>query len=176
MRHFRLVFFIVITIGLLSCNRDKQEVKQETSRERTKENRIFDKADLLTKNQEDSTFILIKDLEKNTGSQIAVITIDTLNGVDINEYSNREFEKLNLGRDLQKDGILLTVALKDKSVRIEVGYGLEKVIKDEIAARIIQNVLLPKFREAEYGQGIYNGVDTIKLLIEKNKDLVGQML
>ena len=122
-----------------------------------------------------SIFYLITDLEREIGSQIAVITIDTLNGVGINEYSIGEIEKLRLGRDMQKDGLLITVALMDKSMRIEVGYGLELIIKDEIAARITRNLMAPKFSEGKFGQGIYDAVDTIKLLIERNKGLVGKM-
>jgi uncharacterized protein len=59
-------------------------------------------------------------------------------------------------------------------MRIEVGYGLEKILKDEIAERICREIMTPKFRQGKYGQGIYLGVVDIKELIEQNKDLVGQ--
>jgi len=160
-----------VTIGLLSCGGDKSAINQETR----KENRIFDQADIFTTQQEDSIFYLIDKLDKEVGSQIVVLTIDTLNGQDLNEFSNYEFEKRQLGRDKERDGILITVVTKEKSMRIEVGYGLERIIKDEIAAQINREVIAPKFREGKFGPGIYNAVDTIKLLIEKNRGLVGKM-
>ncbi|GHN01565.1 hypothetical protein WSM22_30540 [Cytophagales bacterium WSM2-2] len=170
----RLIYLLLlfITTGLFSCGGDGSAINRET----TKENRIIDNADLLTTEQEDSVFYLIDQLDKEIGSQIVVLTIDSLNGQDINEFSNHEFESRRLGRDKELDGLLMTIAVKDKSMRIEVGYGLERIIKDEIASRINRNVIAPKFREGKFGQGIYNGVDTIKTLIEKNKDLVGKML
>jgi len=103
------------------------------------------------------------------------LTIDTLNGQDLNEFSSYEFERRQLGRDKEKDGILITVVTQEKSLRIEVGYGLERILKDEITARINREVIAPKFREGKFGIGIYNAVDTLKLLIEKNKGLVGKM-
>ncbi len=170
MKQFGLLLLPFI-FGLWSCTGNKGDEIGEA----TKENRIFDNANLLTPTEVDSIFYLIEDLDKNIGSQIAILTIDTLNGVDIKDYSIKEAEKLGLGRDKQKDGLLIMVSLKDKSVRIEVGNGLEKIITNGIAARIISDVIVPEFKEGRFGRGIYNAVDTIKVLIEGNKGLVGEM-
>jgi uncharacterized membrane protein YgcG len=105
---------------------------------------------------------------------MVVITIDALNGQTINEYSIQQAERLKIGRKNYNDGILFTAALGDREMRIEVGYGLELIIKDEIAARINRNIIAPKFRERKFGLGIYKGLDSIKYLIETNKSLVGK--
>jgi uncharacterized membrane protein YgcG len=136
--------------------------------------RIYDSAHLLSPPQKDSIYQLILSLEKNVGSQIAVITLDTLIGQSIDVYSIGQAEKWRFGRAAYNDGILLTIVVKNREMRIEVGTGLEKIIKDEIASRINRNVIAPKFRESKYGQGIYWGVDSIKSLIETNKNLVGK--
>lgn len=162
MKQFGLLV-LTFTLGLWSCTADKGN-KMEVA---TQENRIFDHADLLTQTEEDSIFLLIEDLDKTIGSQMAILTIDTLNGMNMNEYSMNEAAKLGLGRDEQKDGLLITVSLKDKSVRIEVGKGLEKIITDPIAARIISDVVVPEFKEGKFGRGLYNAVETIKVMIEK---------
>jgi uncharacterized protein len=138
------------------------------------ENRVIDSAELLSPVQEENIYKLIQELEKSVGSQIAVVTINTLNGQDINQYSVRKAEELSLGRDLYKDGVLITIAYEDKKARIEVGYGLEKILKDEVTAQIIRERLRPKFREQKVYEGIYESVDAIKKLIEENKKLVGQ--
>ena len=80
-------------------------------------------------------------LEKNIGSQIAVLTIETLNGEEINSFSIRTAEEMQLGRDKYLDGVLMTFSLRDRSMRIEVGEGLEKILKDEIAKRICRYIL-----------------------------------
>jgi uncharacterized membrane protein YgcG len=59
-------------------------------------------------------------------------------------------------------------------MRIEVGYGLEKIIKDEIAARINREIMSPRFRKGDYFNGIKEGVEKIKRQIEENRQLVGE--
>jgi uncharacterized membrane protein YgcG len=105
---------------------------------------------------------------------MAVIIIDTLNGQEITDYSINQAIELGVGRVGYSDGIVLTIALKNREMRLEVGRGLELIIKDEIATRIILEVIAPQFRQGKYGLGIYNGLDSVKFLIEKNKALVGE--
>jgi len=166
-----LLIALTLLVALWSCSENKTDKIEEV----IKENRIFDNANLLTPIQEDSIFYLIKDLDTSIGSQIAVLTIDTLNGIPMNDYSIMEADKLGLGRKEQNDGLLITVSLKDKAIRIEVGVGLENIIKDEVAARIISMAMVPKFKEDKFGPGIYDAVYNIKSLIETNKELVGKM-
>jgi uncharacterized protein len=140
----------------------------------TLENSIYDSAKLLSKPQADSVLRLIQELNANIGSQLAVITIDTLNGQEINDYSINQAERLQIGRAAYDDGILLTIAVKNREMRIEVGLGLELIIKDEIASRINRQVIAPEFRKGKCGLGIYKGLDSIKYLIERDRDLVGK--
>jgi uncharacterized membrane protein YgcG len=81
---------------------------------------------------------------------------------------------MGLGRKDYDDGILITVSLADRKTRIEVGPGLEKIIKDEIAARIIREDMGPRFGKDDFFNGIKGAVEKIKTLIEENKELVGQ--
>src|SRR5687767_10159225 len=99
--------------------------------------RVFDSVAILSETEEKDLTYEISTFEKNVGPQIAIIIIDTLNGEKIEEISLRNAEHMRLGRKEFNDGILITLSIKDHNVRIEVGYGLEKIIKDEIAARII---------------------------------------
>lgn len=153
----------------ISCQ--KKEVKSRVS---AIENRVIDEADLLTQKQEETIYSLIAELEKNIGSQLAIVTIGSLKGIDIDQYSIKTSETLMLGREQEKDGVLIVVVYNDRQTRIEVGYGLEKILKDDIAGRIIREILVPKFREQKVYEGLYTAVDSIKSLIEQNKELVGQ--
>jgi uncharacterized protein len=82
-------------------------------------------------------------------------------------------EELRLGRSTHNDGLLIAIVTMERKIRIEVGTGLENIIKDEVAARIIRDDMAPLFRQEKYGQGIYLAVDKITKLIEENKELVG---
>jgi uncharacterized membrane protein YgcG len=135
---------------------------------------VMDRADVISLTAEDSIRNLAVGLEKNVGSQIAVLTVETLNGENINDFSLRTANEMKIGRKDYNDGVLMTFAMKERAMRIEVGTGLEKILKDEIAMSIIADVIAPKFQEQKYGQGIYDGVQRVREMIEENNELVGK--
>lgn len=165
----KLALLIVAAAFCICC--ENSRVKE---RELKIENRVIDHADILTTEQEDSIFSLIKTLDVNIGSQIAVLTIDSLDGQKIEEFSINFLENVGLGRPTHRDGLLITVAHKDRKVRIEVGIGLENIIKDEVAAKFIREDLAPKFREGKFGNGLYIVSEKIVNLIVDNKEKVGE--
>ena len=81
---------------------------------------------------------------------------------------------LGLGRKDKDDGLLFFLAIDDKTVRIEVGTGLESIIKDEVAAEIIREHLAPHFRENKFGLGLEKGIAASIKLIQDNEALIGQ--
>jgi uncharacterized protein len=164
----------LIVILLLSTCRTKDEPKQEV--QQFTSNRVFDEIGELSEVEKNKLTSLMMELEKTTGSQIAILIVDTLNGEKIEEFSGRAFDKMNLGRSKIDDGLLIVQSLKDKKIRIEVGLGLERIIKDEIASKINREMIIPRFKEGKYYDGFYNGVTRIIELIEENKDLIGQPL
>jgi uncharacterized protein len=104
---------------------------------------------------------LITSIEKDTGAEIAVVTVDTLQGITIEEYAVELFEKWGIGKAEEDNGLLILVASTERKVRIEVGNGLEGIITDLEAGRIIDETIVPSFKEGEYSRGIYDAVVTI---------------
>ncbi|OCG20954.1 hypothetical protein A9G11_09680 [Gilliamella sp. wkB108] len=101
-------------------------------------------------------------LLKNTqGVQIAVLIIPTTAPLTIEEYASHLFNHWQLGRYKIDDGVLLLVALDDSAVRIEVGYGLEGTLTDLTSKNILNDYLLPYFKQQRYEQGIEQAVDAI---------------
>ncbi len=162
---------IFLTVGFIACKKQGQTNVNVSSIE----NRIIDRVNLLSHQEKEALFAEIQKLERTVGSQIAVVIIDTLNGEKIEAYSIRNFESLKLGRERLKDGIQILLAVKDHKIRIEVGYGLELIIKDSTASHIIKRDMIPKFKEKEYYKGLELAIDEIIKLIEQNKQLVGKM-
>jgi len=107
-------------------------------------------------------------LEKETGCEIAVAVVDNIEGVSIEEYVSSLFEKWGIGKKEQDNGILILVTLDERELRIEVGYGLEGVITDLEAKNIIDDVIIPEFKNGYYGRGIYNGVASISNKINED--------
>ncbi|RJE75369.1 hypothetical protein BGP76_12185 [Reichenbachiella sp. MSK19-1] len=102
----------------------------------------------------------------STGSEIAILIVPTTSPETIEQYSIRVVEAWALGREGIDDGVLLLVAKNDRKVRIEVGYGLEGAIPDIYAKRIVDNIIVPEFRNGKFTTGIDEGVDAIIQLAE----------
>ena len=128
---------------------------------------------MLSKEQTDSLNILIQKLEKNIGSQIAIWTQTSLDGKSIDEMANTTFNRMRLGRTPENDGVLIFLSLSDRRARIEVGTGLENIIKDETAARLLRENLVPNFKLEKYGLGLYVTIEKISKLITDNPKLIG---
>ncbi len=128
--------------------------------------RITDLSATLSQNQLAQLDSTLRALETNKGSQIAILLVPTTAPETIEQYAIRVAEQWQLGRKGIDDGLLILVALKDRATRLEVGYGLEGVIPDAIAKRVINEIMLPHFRDNDYYTGLVAGVDRLARLIE----------
>jgi len=104
--------------------------------------------------------------ESRKGSQIAVLMIPTTQPEDIAEYGIKVADLWQVGRNSTDDGLILIIAKDDRKLRIEVGYGLEGVIPDAVAKRIISETITPFFQKNDYAGGIDAGINQIIALID----------
>ena len=123
--------------------------------------RVTDEAALLSPSEARQLEQRLAAYEQATGRQLAVLTVESLQGDPIEDFSIRVVEAWALGREGQDDGLLLLLAEEDRKVRIEVGYGLEGEVTDLVAARIIHDVMRPYLRAGRYGEAITAGVDAL---------------
>jgi len=104
--------------------------------------------------------------EQKKGSQIAVLLVPTTQPEAIEQYGIRVAEAWKLGRKGIDDGVLVLMATNDRAVRIEVGYGLEGVIPDAIAKRVIEEIMIPYFRTGDVAGGLNAGVERLIGLVD----------
>jgi uncharacterized protein len=104
--------------------------------------------------------------EERKGSQIAVLLVRTTAPEAIEPYALRVAEQWGIGRGGVDDGAVLVVALDDRRMRFEVGYGLEGVVPDALARRIIAETIAPRFYEEDYAGGLSAGLDALIGLID----------
>jgi uncharacterized protein len=117
----------------------------------------------------EATLPLVGELEAHeakTGNQVAVLTLPSLEGEPLETFSHRVATTWKLGRKGADNGVLLLVALRERKVRIEVGYGLEGALTDARSAQIIRNEIVPRFRAGDFPGGIAAGVHAILGSIE----------
>ncbi len=105
-------------------------------------------------------------LQARKGAQLQVLVVPSVGDDGIEAYAQRVFEQWQLGRAGVDDGVLLLVAVQDRRVRIQTGYGLEGTIPDAYAARIIDKAIVPRLREGDLDQGLLDGSKVLVALID----------
>lgn len=105
-------------------------------------------------------------LSTDKGSQIAILILPSTQPESIEQFSIRLAEAWKIGRDKLDDGAIIVLAKDDRTMRIEVGYGLEGAIPDAVAKRIIEEQMAPRFRDGDFAGGLAAAVDTLEKLID----------
>ncbi len=123
--------------------------------------RVNDYGNILSTATETQLDHYLQQLEQTDSTQIAVLTIPSLEGESLEGFSLKVVESWKIGQAETDNGALLLVAVSDRKIRIEVGYGLEGSLTDLQAGRIIRNVILPKFKQGNFDQGVIDGVSAM---------------
>ncbi|NNL76728.1 MAG: hypothetical protein HKO68_10380, partial [Desulfobacterales bacterium] len=123
---------------------------------------VIDLADIIDDSVETKMNRYLRELESKTTAQMAVLTLKSLEGQNLEEFSiTVAHDKWKLGHKDMDNGVLLVVALNDRKYRIEVGYGLEGVLPDSLVGSIGRQYLVPNFRKGDYSSGIYTATVVI---------------
>ena len=123
---------------------------------------VLDQTQTLTKEEIYTMNRMGLELQKKTKAQIAILLIPTLESEDVSDYANRVFRAWGIGDKEKNNGVLFLIALKDKQMRIEVGYGLEGAINDGKAGEILDQYAIPYFQKGKFGPGV---METYKVLV-----------
>lgn len=117
---------------------------------------VNDYIGLLNESEIKSIVSIGKELEDKTGAQATIVIIDSTNNIPISDYSNKLFRDWGIGQEGKDNGLLILLALNDKSWRVEVGRGLEGAIPDALSNRIMESIAKPSFINGNYGEGLLN--------------------
>ena len=123
--------------------------------------RVTDLAGVLNESQRAGLESKLAAFEARKGAQLAVLVVRTTKPEEIEQYSIRVVDAWKLGREKPDDGALLLVATDDRTLRIEVGRGLEGALTDYASSRIINEAIVPRFREGDFAGGIEAVVDRV---------------
>lgn len=122
---------------------------------------VVDLAGVLDSNTRATLNAMLKDLEANTTAQVVVLTLNSLEGEPIETFSHQTAVKWGIGQKGKDNGVLITVAVKDRKYRIEVGYGLEATLPDSLVGSIGRQYLVPNFRKGDFSTGIVAAVTEV---------------
>ena len=134
--------------------------------------RVVDDGHLLSATAQEQLTQRLAEFEAKTSDQVVVVTLPSLNGMDIADYGYQLGRHWGIGQKGRDNGLLLIVAVAEHKVRIEVGYGLEGVMTDAASNAIIRGVILPAFRQGAMEQGVLAGTQAIMGVLTGDENAV----
>jgi uncharacterized protein len=130
---------------------------------------VNDYAGVLSSSQKQEIEGITTALEKNTGAELAVVIVKTVAPLDSKLYAVKLFEKWGIGKKGVDNGVLLLLAMEERRVEIEVGYGLEGVLTDSICGKILDNFAVPNFKKGDVGEGMLQTAQALSKVIAKEE-------
>lgn len=122
---------------------------------------VTDITGTLSTSEQQSLTQQLQDITQKTRAQVAVLIVPSTGDDSIEQYATRVFNNWRLGDAKRNDGILIIVAWSDRTVRIQVGYGLEEKVTDALAGDIIRSNMIPAFKQQKFAQGLELAINAL---------------
>lgn len=135
---------------------------------------VTDNAGMISPEYEVQIARLSKEIEQNTTVEIAVLTVNSLEGDSMENYAVKTFEKTGIGKKDKDNGLLILLSREERAYRVEVGYGLEGLIPDAHKIDIGIGIMEPNFKQGEFGKGIYEAILAINGLIQGQPEVLSK--
>ncbi|MEJ2247201.1 MAG: TPM domain-containing protein [Acidobacteriota bacterium] len=168
----RILYFLIAVFVCLAGIRVSAEVNFPAK----PPSYVVDQAGIIQPDIESALNEYLAELEQKTTAQMFILTIVSLEGESLEEFSiHVAHDVWEIGQQGKDNGVLLLVSLEDRKARLEIGYGLEGVLTDAYSKRIIEQVLLPYFRQGDYSNGITAAVSAVVGIIaaDSGVDIIG---
>lgn len=136
---------------------------------------VNDFAGVLSAEAQDRLEADLVSLEAETGVEVVVVTVESLQGTTEDDFAVRLFEEWGIGKAKKNNGVLVLVAPQERRLKVEVGYGLEGTITDGTAGAIRDDYFFPAFREGDYDRGVKTGVEAIAGLIRGDPTVIEEV-
>ncbi|MBN2126659.1 MAG: TPM domain-containing protein [Deltaproteobacteria bacterium] len=127
-----------------------------------------DFADVIAQDMEQKIAAVTSELLQKTEVPVVVVTMPDIGGAEYNDYANRLYAAWGIGKKGVDKGVLVFVAVKERKMRIETGYGVEGILPDGLAGEIRDRYMIPYFRENRFGEGLLSGCAAIAQVIAKD--------
>jgi len=168
-RSYIIIIFLLILLPLIDCPLSALDIP-------ALKGRVNDYAGILGGGQEAELDGMLRAVEEKTSSQVVLLTIPSLSGEVLEDFSLRVVEKWKLGQEGLDNGVLLLVAMAERKIRIEVGYGLESILTDAKGSYIIRALMVTQFKKGNYFAGIKSGLSAVTGIINKDFDITPEQL
>lgn len=110
---------------------------------------------------------LARELLEKTGTAVVTVTVETIGDHDPADYANRLYQAWGIGRKGEDKGVLIFLAVRERQVRIETGYGVEGILPDGLAGEILDRYAIPRFRQGDFGLGLAETMAAVSSVVAK---------
>lgn len=169
-RHVRmqkLTIFLLFTI-IFCTSLALQSEGKETDTFPRPQGAINDFAGVIPQNYRNSMDLLAREVLQKTGTAVVVTTVATIGDNDPADYTNRLYEAWGIGKKGEDKGVLILLALKERRIRIETGYGVEGILPDGLVGQILDSYVVPYLKQGDYGKGLANAMVAVSSVIAKD--------
>jgi uncharacterized protein len=128
---------------------------------------VNDFAGVLSAQHKSDMETLAREVLEKTGTALVAATVATIGDNTPSDYANRLYRAWGIGRKGEDKGVLIFLALKERQVRIETGYGVEGILPDGLAGEILDRYAIPRFKEGDYGRGFYETMAAVSFIVAK---------
>lgn len=128
---------------------------------------VYDEGNIIDDDIEKQLNVLLIEVEEQTGAEVAIVTVESLLGREIEDYANNLANTLGIGKADEDNGVLLLISKSDERVRLEIGKGLEGCLNDSRCGRILDNYFVPYREKNEYSEGTYKTIEAVVSVIAK---------
>jgi uncharacterized protein len=111
---------------------------------------------------------LAREVLDKTGTSVVVATVETIGDNDASDYANRLYQTWGIGKKGEDKGILIFLALKERKVRIETGYGVEGILPDGLVGEILDGTVIPYLKKSDYNRGLSNALAAVSIVVAKD--------
>ncbi len=132
---------------------------------------INDFAGVIPQGEKQKMGILAKEVLQKTGASVVVATMPTIGDADDATYVNELYQAWGIGKKGEDKGVLIFLALEERRVRIETGYGVEGILPDGLVGEVLDKYAVPFLKRGEYGKGLHNALAAVSVVIAKDADV-----
>jgi len=167
---------IMLFFPLISCSICYAESIDQVTNPKTANNTwVSDMADVIDDETEGQLNSLINSLEQSTSAEIAVVTVQTVADSTPKQFATDLFNLWKIGKKEKDNGALVLLVMDERRVEVETGYGVEGVLPDGKVGQILREQMVPRFKEGDFGKGIFDGVQVMVSVIGKEQSESGAM-
>ncbi len=129
---------------------------------------VNDFANVISPEQRVAMEGLAREVLQKAGTAVVVVTVPTVGDRVVDDYATRLYETWGIGKKGQDKGVLILLAMKERRVRIETGYGVEGILPDGVVGEIIRLQVLPYLKQGDYGRGLLNAMTAVSDIIARD--------